>query len=90
MKLNSEYILREVAGEQVVVPTGSASRKINGLITLNGTAAFIWKCAAEGLDRQKIVSRMMEVYEVDEETATLNVGGFIDMLIEEGFASEEE
>lgn len=89
MKLNPEYILRDVAGEQVVVPTGSASQKINGLITLNDTAVFIWKGVEEGLDRQEIIAKMLEEYEVDEETAAENVNGFLDMLLKEGFASEE-
>lgn len=42
MKLNPDYILRNIAGEQVVVPTGQAGQKFNGLITLNSTAVFLW------------------------------------------------
>lgn len=90
MKLNPEYILRNVAGEQVVVPTGSASQKINGLITLNDSAAFLWECVAKGLDRKEIVAKVMEEFETDETAVTQDVNGFLDMLLEEGFATEEE
>lgn len=89
MKLNPEYILRNIAGEQVIVPTGSASQKINGLITLNPTAAFLWSCAGEGLSRQEMVAKMLEEFDVDEATAVEDVNGFLDMLLREGFATDE-
>lgn len=89
MKLNPDYILRNVAGERVIVPTGSASQKINGLITLNDTAAFLWDCAGKGLSRQEIVRKMLEEFEVDEATAIQDVNGFLDMLLRQGFATEE-
>lgn len=90
MKLNPEYVLRNVAGEWVVVPTGSASQKINGLITLNDSAVFLWECVAKGMNRQEILSKTIEEFETDEETAVQDVTGFLDMLIKEGFAAEEE
>lgn len=89
MKLNPEYVLRKVAGECVVVPTGSASQKINGLITLNDSAAFLWKCVEEGMDRQEILLKTMEEFEEDKEMVERDVIGFLDMLVEEGFATEE-
>lgn len=89
MKLNPEYVLRNIAGEQVVVPTGSASQKINGLITLNTTAAFLWECLEKGLSRQEMIEKMLDEFEVDEATAVLDVNGFLDMMLREGFAAEE-
>ena len=43
MKTNSEFILREIAGEAVLIPTGEASQNLNGMIHLTETGAFIWK-----------------------------------------------
>lgn len=89
MKLNPEYILRNIAGEQVIVPTGSASQKINGLITLNATASFLWECVGKGMSRQEMITKFLEEFDVDEATATQDVNGFSDMLLREGFATEE-
>lgn len=89
MKLNPEYVLRNVAGEQVIVPIGSASQKFNGLISLNATAAFLWECCGKGLSRQEMIEKMLEKFEVDEAEAVLDVNGFLDMLLREGFATEE-
>ena len=42
MKVSNEFILREVAGEYILVPVGAAAVKFNGLITLNEIGAFIF------------------------------------------------
>lgn len=89
MKLNSEYILRTVAGEPVIVPTGSSTQKINGLITLNDSAAFLWECVAKGLEREEIIKKVKEEFDVEESEAVSNVNGFLDMLLEQGFAEAD-
>ena len=35
MKVSKDFILREIAGEYILVPTGISATKINGLITMN-------------------------------------------------------
>ena len=77
MKTNSEYILREIAGETVLIPTGSASQKLNGMIRLTETAAFIWKQVDTARDLSEIIRRIQEEFEVDEETAGRDVRGFL-------------
>ena len=88
MKLNPEYILRQIAGESVIVPTGTASQRFNGLINLNDAGAVIWKAVAAGHDRDKIVELLLEEFEIDPETARRDVDGFCAMLINNGFATE--
>jgi len=43
MKVKEGYMLREVAGNSVVVAVGKATLDFNGLITLNSTGTFLWK-----------------------------------------------
>lgn len=38
MKIVKEFILREIAGECVLVPTGATSQEFNGMITVSDTA----------------------------------------------------
>ena len=42
MKIKEGFILREVAGNYIVVAVGSAVKQFNGVITLNETGAFLW------------------------------------------------
>ena len=43
MKIVKEFILRNIAGECVLVPTGATTQEFNGLITMSDTAKFIWE-----------------------------------------------
>ncbi|MGM9537393.1 MAG: PqqD family protein [Candidatus Onthomonas sp.] len=89
MKLNPDYILRSIAGENIVVPTGSASQEFNGMLNLNDTAAFIWMNAEKAASREELVQMMLAEFEVDEETARRDVNGFLNMLLQKGLATEE-
>ncbi|MBQ2815158.1 MAG: PqqD family protein [Clostridia bacterium] len=77
MKIKSIYQLREVAGEHMVVSTGADENAFNGVIMLNGTGAFLWKLLEEGAERDELIKKVLEEYEVDEETATIGVDDFI-------------
>lgn len=77
MKTNSEYMLREIAGEAVLIPTGSASQQLNGMIRLTDTAAFIWKQVDTAADLEEIVARVRDEFDVDEEIARRDIYGFL-------------
>lgn len=89
MRINKEYVLRNIAGDKVVVPTGSASQRINGLITLNEVGTFIWENVEKTGTRDGMVKLLLENYDVDEETAKRDVNGFLDMLKEQCILLED-
>ena len=37
------FVLRKVAGENILVPVGNTALTFNGLVTLNESGAFLWK-----------------------------------------------
>ena len=43
MKKIKEFILREVADEYILIPTGKTTEEFNGMITLSETAPFIYE-----------------------------------------------
>ena len=69
MKRNTDFMLRDIAGEVILVPTGAATQQFNGMITLNEVAAFIWKNLDESKSKEELVDKIMDEFEVDEETA---------------------
>ena len=73
MKLNQEFVLREVAGEYIVIPLTGLGDRFNGLITLNETGAFIWKQIEQEKEQDEIVNALLEEYEVSREQAARNV-----------------
>lgn len=89
MKTNPDFILRQIAGENILVPCGEAAKRINGLINLNSTAAFIWKNLDEVKDLDELSARVMEEFEVDEETAKQDVEGLTRELTMIGMVLED-
>jgi hypothetical protein len=68
-RANPDYILRELAGECVLIPTGDAAASFNGIITLNPTARFIWDELQTPRSFAALLDRFLDEYEIDRETA---------------------
>lgn len=87
MKLKDGFILREVAGQIVVLPSGD-DLDLNMMITLNETGKFIWQLLEEEIEESAIVSEILKEYNVDRMTAEAAVAGFIRKLNEHGFLAD--
>lgn len=84
MQLKEGFILRTVAGETVVVPTG-AQLQTNMMITLNETGKFLWERLEKGTDEEALVAALLGEYDVDEQTARKHVALFVGKLNDNGF-----
>ena len=80
MKRNDNYIVRKIAGETLLVPTGAAAREFSGLITLNELGAFIWDRLNEARDAQDLAQKITAEYKVDLATAQADAQEFLDLL----------
>ena len=81
MKINKDFVMRNIAGETVIVPTGKTVLDFNGLIVVNETAQFIWNLLQEETDEDTLVKKLLEEYEVTEEEARHDVSELLDQLI---------
>lgn len=84
MNLNKDFILRNIAGESILVATGSATQDFNGMITLNEVATFILENIDECEREEVLVGKVLEEFEIDEETARSDVREFLDQAIKFG------
>ena len=80
MKRNKLYIVKDIAGETVIVPTGNAIENFNGLISTNEMAGFIWKNVEECETPDDMVKKVMDAYEGDPETIKKEVLEFLETL----------
>lgn len=85
MKVVKEFILREIAGECVLVPTGATTQEFNGLITMSDTAKFIWENMEKADSFEELIGMILEEYEIDEATAKQDTYEFINRLLAAGF-----
>lgn len=84
MKIKEGFLLRQVAGQTVVLPCGE-DVDLNLMITLNDTGAFLWERLQEDTDEAALVKALCGEYDVDEQTAATAVAGFVAKLNENGF-----
>ncbi len=84
MKLKEGFLLRQVAGQTVVLPAGD-ELDLNMMITLNGTGAFLWQRLQEETTQEALVDALLAEYEVDADTARRSVAAFVQKLEENGF-----
>ena len=89
MKIKDGYILREVAGSNIIVAVGDEAVNFDGIKTLNETGAFLWKQIEEGKDEAEVVDALVLEYDVDEETAKADVAEFVNLLINNGLIENE-
>lgn len=81
MKVEKEFVLREIAGDYVIIPTGKTVLEFNGLATINEVGAFLWKLLQEEVTEEELVEKVLAEYEVDEETARADIREFLDLLV---------
>lgn len=70
MKIVEGFRLRKVLGQDIVIGEGIGQVDFNKLITLNETAAYLWK-AIEGkeFDEDMLAGLLVERYGIDYELA---------------------
>jgi hypothetical protein len=84
MKLKQGFVLRKVAGETIVLPSGD-ELNLNMMITLNETGEFLWKHLETGTEVEDLVQALLREYDVDETTARGGVERFVTKLEANGF-----
>jgi hypothetical protein len=80
MKIKKGFMLRKVAGENVVVAIGEASKSLNGMIKLNDTGAFVWNLLKDGASKEDIVEKMCKEYEIPNEQAASDLDCYLEVL----------
>ena len=84
MKLKDGFLMRQVAGQTVVLPSGD-ELDLNMMITLNETGAFLWERLNVETTQEDLVAALLSEYDCDETTAQSAVAGFVQKLNDNGF-----
>ena len=90
MRINKEFVLREIVGEYIIIPTGSTVLGFNGLITVNEVGIAIWKMLQEEVTVDQLVQGILAEYEVEEKVAREDVKEFLQTLVEGGILDTNE
>lgn len=70
MRQKKGFTLREVCGEYVIVAEGLSNVDFSSIISLNESAAYLWKKASgQDFTAEDLAKWLEEEYEVDHATA---------------------
>jgi len=84
LKLKEGFLLREVAGQWVVVPLGERVVEFNGIMTLSESGALLWGKLKEGTTEEELLQVLMAEYSVDEDIAKKDIQEFIQSIKDKG------
>lgn len=89
MRIKNGFVLREVAGQAMVIATGEASKDFHGMIKLNDTGKDIWQGLIDGLSEEEVAKLLQEKYEVEPAKALKDTNTFVQKMKEMGFLLDE-
>ncbi len=80
MKIRDGFVVREIAGQCVVIALGAASKDFNGMIKLNSSGKLICEKLSVGAELEDIVEAMVSEYDIDADSARRDALNFIEKL----------
>ena len=82
MKLKDGLILREVAGQYVIVPTGKRVQEVTNIVYISASGAYLWDYMKDhAFEKGDLVDRILEHYTgVKKEQASEDIDGFLKTL----------
>ncbi len=84
MKMKEGLLLREIAGEYVVIAVGKPELNFNRMLVLNESGALLFRKLQGGASGRELVDALTREYEVTQEEAVRDVKIFLERLAQAG------
>ena len=78
---NEDYVLRKILNEFMLIPIGRQMVISNKAITISESAAYLWNNMREGKTETELVELLCSEYEVDGETALIDIRALIEDMV---------
>ena len=88
-KANPDFLLREVAGEAVLVPVGEAGIFENSVISLNETCRFLWQLFQQPRTMEDVIAEARKEYSDPDGEMEQGIKDFIREYLQYGLLKEE-
>ncbi len=82
MRARRNIEIRQIAGENLLIPVAENAGMVNGLMVLSESGALLWDRLQQETDRQALIDCLLAEYEVDEARAGADVDAFLRQLRE--------
>lgn len=88
-RANPDFLLREVAGEAVLVPVGEAGIFENSVISLNETCRFLWQLFQQPRTMEDVIAEAKKEYSDPDGEMEQGIKDFIREYLQYGLLKEE-
>lgn len=89
MKIKDGYILKDVAGNKIVIATGAAKLDFNGVMTFNTVGADIFNMLDGSNTAEDIINKISADYGVERERAEADFNAFIEKMKKHNLLDEK-
>ena len=87
---NESFIIKEIAGEKILVARGKEAIDFGGMVVFNDTGMLIWESIETPKSFTEIVKVITGKYGVSFEQVADDVSSFLVKSVKEGFITETE
>lgn len=76
--------MREIAGEHILIPVGSAALQVHGMITVSESGLLLYQKLQNECSEEELVDALLGEYDVDRDVAEADVKAFLDQMRQVG------
>lgn len=74
------YIMREIAGESILVSVGDGVADFCGVVKLNASAKVIWNTLQNGATKEDLIQALADAFHIPEEQAKSDIEKALELL----------
>ncbi len=79
--VNSDFIFREIAGENILVPTGKAAEELYGIVSINNTGKFLLDALKEERTLEELKDLLKNEYQLEDQQSLQDVKDFLEVAL---------
>ena len=88
MKIKEGFLVKKIAGDYLVVPTGDNIVDFAVAVSLNETGAFLWEQLKEEKNLEQLADLLSVEYGIEKSVALEDASDYIDLLKSHDFIEE--
>ena len=85
-----DYVLRNIAGDKVLVKIQNNDFGNDSVFVFNDSGAFLWENLSEKKSKAQLVTLLSQAYDIDQTQAESDVSAFLEKCVTDGLVSEKK
>ena len=77
MKVKEGFLLKEIAGDYVLVPVGENLVDFSAMVVLNETGAFLWRLMESKITKEGLLKAILKEYDITNAVAQQDIDEFL-------------